>query len=569
MISPAAFASAQSPTDLMAFARVEPPSEAIATILDAIWGCSPTAEQAKLWPLLSTQPWPRRRKYWAVVAIGRRGLKTTGVAGWSAPFAAIDPRHDAHALAGSRIYVLVVAPKLDQARESMRAIKGALDALAPIGVKYSVRDEAGSPEIVLETPWLKTQRVIRVQTADAVSVRGFAVCFAIVDEAGFLGSSEWLAETDRDLLRALSAGQAQFPDSGLLLVSSCGPPQGEFFRLVTKPPADTLVVKCSTWISNPRISEDDCRRIAGGDDDAFEQEFASRRWGYSGESYIDAAAVRACFDEVRAGRGPRPGAFVVALDVGQVHDSTAILVASSYAQETRPGEFIRHVCVDHLELIPSSKKSPTPLETIVDRVVAISKQYSRAAVVFDPFVGVTVEQMLEKRGMRAAPDAEHLRPGRFLKQGMAAQLQTPRWKLVRDLTLGRRLHLHPQHEALAKQLSQLRATQLSSGALKIEGRRDDAADVLALACEIAVTLPSTGGDSGDVTFKHDGMQYIRYGGGLRYINPRFVRTLPNGRQVPAAPPEWDPQFGTYAKGMIEQGYSTEAIERWRKANEKE
>ncbi len=548
--------SLRSPNDLFAAAGVEPPSPAVECIHDAIHAAPPTKVQRRLWAGLSPQPWPSRRMRRAAVAVGRRGLKTSGILARDVCFESLNPEHDAYALSGSRVFCVVVAPRLPQSREAVRAIRQALDLLSPLGVSYEARDAAGSPEIVVRAPHLATERVVTVFASDAVAVRGRAVCYAAVDEASFLGSDEWLAQTDRDLIVALEAGTVQFPAARLLLVSSQGAPQGVFHKLVTKPPADTLTVQAATWLTNPRVSREDCLRIAGGDLDAFAQEFESSRWGYSGESYIDAAAVRACFDEKLGGAKPRPGGrYCIALDVGQVNDATALIVCSSYLVETRPGEGVRHVVVNELEIIASSKKAPTSLEAIADRVLALSRTFNGAPVVFDPFAGPTMRELLEARGFRDAVDADHFGPRRFLQVSMAPQHQTPRWKLVRDLVIGRRLHLHPMHEPLARQLAQLRATQMSSGALKVEGKKDDAADALALCAEQAVALPPTGSPEGDVTFRADGFGWS-HSQGVVPRNARWVRVLPNGREVRADMPEHAPGFQEHAITLAKQGTYT-------------
>ena len=69
---------------------------------------------------------------------------------------------------------------------------------------------------------------------------------------------------------------------------------------------------------------------------------------------------------------------------------------------------------------------------------------------------------LRRRGYREWDDADRLPPpGTFLQLSMAPQHQTPRWKAVRDLVHGGRLHMGAD-EALATELVGLSATQQSA-----------------------------------------------------------------------------------------------------------
>lgn len=560
MASASGLASCQSPCDLMRLAQVEPMSPYHKCILDALYGASPTVEQSRLWKDLSAMPWPNRAARRAALAAGRRFGKTSEICGWVLPYEVLCVPHELHAAEGSRVYYLLIAPFLQQTRESFRAVRTAFDACARVGVRYELRDLGGQPELVVTSPASRVEKVVKVMSADAVSVRGFAVAFVALDECAFLPSSEWHAQTDRDLVRAITPGQAQFREARQLWVSSPGAPQGEFHRLVTKPPKDTLVIRAPTWF-NPRISEAQCRDLAG-DDATFEQEYAARKFGFNNETFIDASRI--VLGSPFAGLGPRPGSFVIGLDVAQLRDATAIVVCSSFEVEVSPTTApIRSLVVERSETIESDRKAPTPIEAIAARVVGLSRSFGNAPVIFDPFQGPTVKAALEKLGMREFVDttgAAVPRPGTFCQRSMAPQHQTPRWKLVADLAHGGRLHLGADDEPLARQLGQLHATQLSTGALKVEGRRDDLADALALAAEVAVKLPPVGGPQGSVEFRDDGAYYDAAGVHLR--NPRFVRVMPNGSEQLAECPQWHPHFESYAREMAASGTWTPAVRAW-------
>jgi hypothetical protein len=571
MSSGETFRGLRSPCDLMALASVTPPSPAIAATLKATYGQAAAPGEAAIFRSVSAMPWPRSKVRRFVAAIGRRGLKTSGLLSWAAVFEALNPEHDAHAARGSRVYCVVVAPYLQQARESVRGIKAVLDALASIGVRYSLRDASGAPELVITTPTFATERVITVMTADAVSVRGFAVAFAGYDECGFLPFEETHAVRDRDIVRALSPAMVQFPDALSCFVSSPGAPGSLFEGLVTKPPASTLVVRAPTWVTNPRVTEAMCWAEAGGDAATFEQEYRASRFGYHAETFIDASHV--VVGSPYAGQGARPGSFAIGLDVAQLHDQTAIVVVSSFEVEINPAHpAVRHVVCEHVEAIESSKKSPTPIEAIASRVAQLSRSYGNAPVLHDPFMGPVVKNELAKVGFRPYedPSGEKLPPpGTYCQRSMDPSRQTPRWRGLRELVHGGRLHVASDHAALVQQLAALRATQLSSGALKVEGRRDDLADALALAAQVASQLVPTGGPGGAVEYHVGGFNWDAESGTLSHDGIGWSRRMPNGSIMPAEHPRWAPGWEEWAQEMLASGHSTPSIEAWRREREQQ
>ncbi len=551
-------------------AGVEPPSAAIETILDAAYACTPTVDQAKQWKRLSKMKWPTKQPRRVVACLGRRAMKTSALISWSCIFDAICGGHEEYAAPGSRLVFPVICPVVAQAREAMRGIRSGLDQLAPLGVRYSLRDASGAPEIILTCPTSRCEKVFVAMAADAVTTRGFAMPTIKWDEWGFAPSADWVQTTGADIVRAVAPAQAQFPNASMMFTSSPGAPQGIFYEMVEKPTTGVLVVRAPTWVVNPRISRETCVELAG-DAGTFAQEFEARRFGYNNESFIDVSGL--VMGSPHAGKGPRPGRFCIGLDIAQLHDQTAIVVLSGFDHEVTPRTApIRNVVVEVVEVIESSRERPTAIEAIAARVVDLSKMFGNAPVVFDPYQGPTLKAALEKLGMKEhrvgkeeAQNETVPKRGTFLQRSMAPTFQTPRWRLVRELVQGRRVHLTDDHVVLARQLAQLRATQMSSGSLKVEGKRDDVADAFALAAEVAMKIPATDGPDGAVVFRYNGA--YRDEEGVHLIGPRWVRVLPNGREVPAETPRWHPSFPGYARDMVAQGISTPAIEAWKREQE--
>jgi hypothetical protein len=563
------FAACSSPSDLHGMRTGGPEAgiEAVATVWDAMYAAEPTARQRELWPKVSRMRWPTKRARRIACCIGRRGWKTSKVMAWSLLFEALCVDHSAHASPGSRIFFVVVCPVLPQAREAVRAIRSALDELAGVGVRYEVRDLAGNAEITITAPAAGCERVIAVMPADSISVRGRAIAFAAFDEASFLSSDDWLADVDRDLVTAIGAGMVQFPEAVQLFVSSPGAPQGVFYSLVEKPGKDVLVVRAPSWVMNPNVTQADCWRTADNDPAVFAQEFEASRFGYHNSTFISASDLRACIDPKRAGLGPRTGSFAVGLDIGQRQDASAIVVCSAFVIPTREGEAsLRGVAVDYTQTIEPDKKAPPSIEEIVGRALTVAKAYGNAPIVADSFNGVSLEQELVDAGWKRVEAIEKLKQRRFFIAGMSPANQGPRWSDVRRHVLSKRVAFHPTHERLLRELAQLKATQLGSGGMRVEGKRDDVADAFCLALSVATLLPVTG--EGAWQFECDGRVNNDQGFAIP-INPRWFREIPGmdgnpKKEVSRVPPETDERaFAAYAARMVADGFSTDAIERWK------
>jgi hypothetical protein len=559
----AALASCSDPTQLMAVARVAPPSPAIATILRAAYAARPLGDDLRTWAAVSRMPWPKKKPRRVAACVGRRGLKTSGILAWSCVFEALCVDHDSQAAEGSRLHFSVVAPLVAQAKEAVLAIRAVLDQLAGLGVRYALRDAADSPEIVVLAPRARCEHVIVVETADAVSVRSTAKPWIGYDEWGFAPSGDGHAVRDVDVERAGSPAQVQFRAPTTLYVSSPGAPGSSFQRHVEKPGSGTLVVRGASWTTNARVSRAMCLAEAG-DLDVLAQEYEASRFGFHNENYINATAL--VLGGEMTGKGPRPGSFVVAFDAAQTSDETALGVFSMYEVEVSPTHApIKHVVAEHLETMSGSRRAPVPVEAIAARVVALSRAYNDAPALSDRFLGPVIAAELVKLGMREFwdPDGDRVPPlGHFCQRSMAPEKQTPRWRELRALVHGGRLHV-PDTEAgekLRAQLAGLRATQQPSGALKVEGRRDDYPDIAALAVPVVLKVRPTDGPGGAVEFLPGTLLFDEEG--VHAHGSRWVRVLPNGRAVPVDWPEWAPGFDEWCEERAAAGELTPAVMRW-------
>jgi hypothetical protein len=543
--------------------------EVVCAVLDGLDGQKPTKAQRGIWATLTRAAWPAVLVLVAVLCLGRRFGKTF-LAAIIVVYEAVvrAAEHERHALAGTRINYGMLAPRLTQSRELMRAVLAVLEWLRPLGVAWETRDMGGNPEIVITSPWRKCEHAIVVITMGPTSVRGFSFAVLVWDEAGATQAAADLAWTGADVMKAARPGQLQFPTARLIVLGTKGPPEGQFYQWVEeKPPTGAVSFLAPTW-TNGRFTREQCRTLADGDEHAFQQEYECSRWGWAGENFIDVDGLK--IGSPYADQGPRDGSFVVALDMssGAGADAIGLGCYSAFDAEVSPGHApVRSIIVEHSESIPPNKADPPSTEFIVGKAVKLSRAFNCAPIVFDSYSKVEVERILRDRhGYYECPADET--PGRmqYQQQPMHPQAQTPRFRLLRQLVLGGRLHLGKEHEALRVEIGKLRAVQLASGDLRVEGRkRDDQADCAALGVAIAMTLPPTKCAGGVVIeMVDDGVSFNRQQGRLEFALPKYQRRYPDGTSVSCEIPMWDSRFPEYARSMLATGQHTAAIDAWAK-----
>lgn len=265
------------------------------------------------------------------------------------------------------------------------------------------------------------------------------------------------------------------------------------------------------------------------------------------------------------GKGPRRGHFGLGVDLAQLHDASAFVVVSAcdvhVSETTAP---VRHFVVEHIEAHQGSRAAPLMLATLARRATSIARSFPTpfggpCAMAFDQHLAVEFSALVQKEGYRPVADVRDLAGARFHQASMAVPAQTARFRHLREIVHGGRLHIPDTNEGreLAKQLRGLRAWEMPTG-LKVEGKRDDLADALVLAIEIARYQPPTDGD-GAVEQLLDGVSWSEEGVQVR---SRWVRRLADGRTVPAEIPAWDPAFEAHARECIRKGIRTPQIDRW-------
>lgn len=151
---------------------------------------------------------------------------------------------------GERATVICVASDRKQARIIFRYIEAFIKRV-PLLKKLLHRD-------TMEQFELRGQVNIEIHTASFRSLRGYAICAALLDEMAFWRSED-TSNPDYEILEALRPGMSSIPGSMLLAASSPYSRKGELWNHYNKyfgqNRDDMLVWKAPTWVMNPTIPD--------------------------------------------------------------------------------------------------------------------------------------------------------------------------------------------------------------------------------------------------------------------------------------------------------------------------
>jgi hypothetical protein len=184
----------------------------------------------------------------AAVIVGRRGRKSFILAVIAVYLAAFHD-YEQWLAPGERASLMIVAPDRKQTRTIVRFIRGLL--AGPLLADLVERETAESID-------LTNGVTIEVVTASYRSVRGYAVCAALIDETAMLPTDD-SAEPDYALLDALRPAMASIPSAMLIYASSPYAKRGALYDAYSRHwgrnGAEVLVWQADTRVMNPGVRE--------------------------------------------------------------------------------------------------------------------------------------------------------------------------------------------------------------------------------------------------------------------------------------------------------------------------
>jgi len=479
---------------------------------------------------------------------------------------------------GSEVCALVVAPSKKQSAGIVRNCVGLAEKVAALlGGHVEQRGLAGDAEIVFRIPGLGYTPILRISAADEATLRGGAYVYCAWSEAGWFPSGP-----DQNTLADLRAavvprGAGQFPFFLELAESTCGPPSGWFYDSCERPPRGALKIgPLATPRINPAFDADAVRALMG--EEAYRQEILCESWGLLDAAFIPTTSALGCVDAdggwtsrgVVAALGS-----VVAVDVANKggRDEIAFVAGHPIEVEEEPGRVVRRLVCPFLEYWRPAAGTTITTAAIFDHAARISARLGGVPLVADNRGFVDgAEHVRRSHGFQIIEgDADERtravveRGGKIVvERGMDARSQTARWTRLKDLVATGRLHL-PNDDAgreAARELGNLRATQMSSGLLRVEGasgQQDGLADCLSLLAQFVDLLPANrrGGYSSRLVV--ESTNFSRENG--IEVSSQWRRVDEHGRDCgPGEPPIDHPTFAAHFVEQVSKGALTNACE---------
>lgn len=282
---------------------------------------------------------------------------------------------------GERATVIVVAADRKQARVILRYIRGLLHGVPMLRRLIENETKEGFD--------LTNSITIEIGTASFKSVRGYAICAALLDEVAFWPSDN-SAEPDYEIINAIRPAMAQFPNAKLLCASSPYARKGALYsahKTYFGKPGPILLWQAATRTMNATVPQSVI-------DAAMERDPASARAEYLAEfrSDIEALlareAVEACISpSVRERPAISRIKYRAFVDPsGGSADSMTLAIGH------REGPGIVLDCV-------RERRPPFSPEDVVREFAATLKEYRISKVVGDRFGGEWVREPFRRHGI--------------------------------------------------------------------------------------------------------------------------------------------------------------------------
>jgi len=435
---------------------------------------------------------------------------------------------------GDVAVVAFVSVDRGEAAGRLRTIRAILDAL---GVTYAERGD----EIALASVPL----VFRVVTCSIQAGAGFTCVLYIGDEVSRWPSDEGAANPAEEVLAALRPTMATQPTAFEVVCSSPRTKDDYHAQLVAKGDDDHQVVSIgTTWECNPTLTEADCRALEP-DARAFRREYAAEPADAVSAAFPD--GVDHCVARGIRRRARIPGGrHGVALDVGLRHDRTAIVAFHVELRSRDAAPPLRHLVVDALEWLKPGVFGlrHVQMSDVEERVVSVCREYGATKVVSDSREAASLGERLRARGIT------------LTEMGMAPSHQEKRAAVLVGHVGAGTLDLIDDRD-LVVEMNQAEMV-LSGGRWLISAPRrrsahDDGLDCLLLACEVAATLPASGGD----IECDERLYWLPDAGGL-HVDRTWRRRLEDGTFTPTSPPAGTIDAEQAREARFRQGFFTPA-----------
>lgn len=360
------------------------------------------------------------------------------------------------ALARARMYAF--AADRDQSALLVDALGGYVERT---GLASAVRVESYRITNVTNGATLE---IMASDDSSAWGLRPFAV---LVDEF-----AAWKqTEGPRRLWRAIFSALPKVEGSRLLVATSAGDPSHDAYKLLLRARASDAWRASEAPGPVPWISAADLA-VQRAELPEWEYERLHHNvWASPPDRLVMADDLRACVSGGDWPREPAQGVrYVISVDVGLVHDRTAVAVLH---QEVRERESGKRTVLDRLDVFQGTRDEPVRLGDVEATIVEAHRAFNKAAVVCDPYQCAQIIERLHDRQISA-------RPFTFSSQSVS-RLALRLHRLIRDHALEL-----PDDGDLLDELGRVRLKETSPGSYRIDHDRDahdDRAVAIALGAE--------------------------------------------------------------------------------------
>ena len=316
------------------------------------------------------------------VIAGRQGGKTSRIGAICAIYEAF---RDHGLKRGERAYVLLIAPVTNQAQIAFNYIRNYIFA-SPV-LKNKVLKVRKS-EIDLDNGI-----TIRCCPCSQISIRGFRVVAAILDEIGFWRDEVTAANPAEDVLNALRPAMATFANHKLLKISTPYRKEGALWRdYQERAERDYLVWQLSSVEMNPTIPSDFLERERRRDEESFRREFLGQFTdhvaGWIGCETLEQCVIKSCTQRLPV----TDAIYAAAVDPAFKGDDFALAIAHRLPDGT--------IVVDYTATWTGTREAPLGYEWVCGEIARILKHYGLNTVAGDQHCAAIIQQEFLKLGIR-------------------------------------------------------------------------------------------------------------------------------------------------------------------------
>jgi hypothetical protein len=350
------------------------------TILKATYGLELNQAEFEIYcRATGRKTYQAREQLEVTVIVGRQGGKTSRIGALCAVYESFR-----HALRpGERAYVYLIAPVTDQARIAFRFIR---DYICASPVLYKKVKKIRKSEIDLDNGI-----TIRCCPCSQISIRGFRVVAAVLDEIGFWRNEITAANPAEDVLNALRPAMATFPIHKLIKISTPNRKDGVLWRdYQQREQLDYLVWQISTAEMNPTISVDFLDKEEQRDPESFRREYLAQFTDQI-EGWIRPEILDQCVPKSYTERPP-VGSAVYAAAVDPAFKGNDFALAIAHRQDGL-------IIVDYVVSWTGTREAPLGYEQVCGVIAGIVKGYGLNVVVGDQHCAPILQQQFQELGI--------------------------------------------------------------------------------------------------------------------------------------------------------------------------